>query len=106
MPAYSAASVRAAVEPHQKRYMAIWGEGRPENWTPSPATRDTLCLGMWLNEEMARVGINDDDRRMQGHRFNRKSSSADDLFGLAAELLNEAVEGRIPEKPARTRWGG
>ena len=103
---YTEDAVRTVVVAAEERLFAPWREGRPETWRPSTQTKDMVCVGFWLREELTRLGFSDDDRKIQEAKFHRWSRSRLDVFLLAAELLNEALEGEIERdrKPHR-RWG-
>lgn len=105
-PSYDSATVRAQVEGDIDRLFAPWALGRPENWKPDPTTKLVIALGYWLDAELRSLDIDDEGRKIQLLHFNRWSRSVDDLFGLAAETMNDAVAGRIDRdrKPHR-RWG-
>jgi hypothetical protein len=80
--------------------------GRAPNWACDPRTKDLVCIGYWLVEELVRLGVNDDDRRTQQNFYNRWSRSDGDLFDLAARTLNTVLEGKVEQNriPHR-RWG-
>lgn len=88
------------------RLFAPWAVGRPENWIPDPRTKDLICIGYWINEELIEIGVNEIDRRTQNSFYNRWSRSEEDLFELAAKTLNMALDGQIEQNrvPLR-RWG-
>lgn len=102
---YSAENVRAAVMADEERLFAAWSANRPEGWSVDPRTKATVCIGHWMREELAKL-VGDEDRRIQLNAFNRHSRSDDDLYELAAQILNDAAEGKIDRdrKPHR-RWG-
>src|SRR5271166_462817 len=85
---FTAESVRNALEPHRERLFALYAAGRSSNWSCDVRTKDLVCLGNWLAEELVRLGCNDDDRRTQQHFYNRWSRSDEDLFDLTARTLN------------------
>jgi hypothetical protein len=88
---YTEESIRASVKADEARFLAPWREGRPEGYTPGPQMRDLLCIGAWLREELTRSGVSDDERRKQERLFNSFSRGREDLFRLAAEILNHTV---------------
>lgn len=111
---YTAESVRAAIEPHRERLFAPYAVGRQEGWACDLRTKDLVCLGNWLQEELVRLGCNDDDRRTQWQFYHRWSRSDWDLFELTAETLNAVLDGKVEQgresHPARGdgrrhRWG-
>jgi hypothetical protein len=114
MSHYTSESVRATVEPHRERLFAPYAAGRLPHWSCDLRTKDLVVLGNWLQEELVRLGCNDDDRRTQIHFYNRWSRSDWDLFELVAEALNAVLDGTVEQgresHPARSdgrrhRWG-
>lgn len=79
---------------------------KPANWACDQQTRDFVCLSIWLREELTRIGIDELGRKTQEAQFNRYSRSTDDLFGLAAGIMNDAVAGEIDrDRKTHRRWG-
>ena len=102
---YTAERCRAAVEADIDRLFAPWREGRSENYTPDPATKQLVALGYWLGEELTRIGMNDADRRTQCWKYNRLSRTYD-IWETAAECLNEALAGNVEQnRRGHRRWG-
>lgn len=103
---YTAESVRSVVIPQVDRLFAFWAEGRPANWSCDTRTRELITLGKWLDEELTRIGIDDLGRRTQTSLYNRESRSRDDLYGLVASIMNDALDDKIDRfrRPHR-RWG-
>jgi hypothetical protein len=106
MDRYTAKHVRGEVDKDRERLFAPYAEGRPKNWACDSRTKDMICIGNWLMEELVRLKVNDDDRRTQQHYFNRWCRSDHDLFDLAARTLNTVLDGKVEQnrKPHR-RWG-
>jgi hypothetical protein len=106
VPRYTAESVRASIEPHRERLFASYASHRPPGWACDPRTKDLVCLGNWLAEELTRLGCNDTDRRTQQAFYNRWSRSDEDLFDLGARTLNAVLDGKVEQNriPHR-RWG-
>ena len=104
--AYDADTVTAQVAPQLDRLFAPWRVGRPDGWIPDPRTKELVCIGLWLREELTRLGLSDTDRKTQEGYYHRHSRSDENLYELAAKVLNDAVAGDIPQnrKPHR-RWG-
>ena len=103
---YKADEVRLEVERDRERLFASYSSNRPPNWSCDLRTRDVVCLSVWLDEELTRLGLDDLGRRTQTNQFNRFSRSEDDVFELAARIMNDAVAGDIDRhrRPHR-RWG-
>jgi len=101
---YTAEQVRIAVEQDAERLFAPWMVGRPENYAVDAATKRVIATGYWLEEQLAKV-CNDADRRTQCWKFNRLSRTYD-TFEVAAEVMNEALDGNVEQnrRPHR-RWG-
>lgn len=103
---YTAGQVRAAVHADRERLFAPYAVGRPERWVPDQRTKDLICVGNWLSEELRRLKVSEDDRRTQERYYNRWSRSVEDLFGLAAETLNAVLDGQIEQgRIPHRRWG-
>jgi hypothetical protein len=103
---YTADNVRAAVDADRERLFAPYAVGRPPQWIPDQRTRDLLCVGNWLTEELRRLGVSEDDRRTQQHFYNRWSRSVEDLFELGARTLNTVLDGKVEQnRVPHRRWG-
>lgn len=105
MTRYTAESVRAAVEADIERLFAPWMVGRSPNYAADSATKNTVSLGYWLDEELHRLGCNDVDRRTQTWKYNRLCRTYD-IWETAAECLNDVLDGAVEQnrRPHR-RWG-
>jgi hypothetical protein len=80
--------------------------GRPQGWTPDERTKELVTLGLWLREELTRLGLSEDDRKTQESYFHRHSRSDENLFELAAQVMNDARVGNIPQnRVPHRRWG-
>lgn len=103
---YTADLVREAVRKDFDRLFESYSTGRPENWIVNQRTKDVISISVWLREELTRVGVDDLGRRTQEGFFNRYSRSDDDLFELAAQLMNDALAGNIDRfRKTHRRWG-
>lgn len=103
---YLATEIRRLVELDRERLFASYAVGRHPNWTYDVRTRDTVCLSLWLREELTRIGIDDLGRKTLEGEFNRYSRSDDDLFELAAGIMNKALADDIDrDRKTHRRWG-
>src|SRR5439155_1319333 len=104
MSRYTPKAVKTAVEEDIDRLFTPWALGRPEGWLPDPATKMLVSLGYWLKKELSKV-FNEIDLRTPLQRYNRKSRTFD-MFQVASDVINEALEGKVEQnrKPHR-RWG-
>lgn len=104
MSLYTAEQVKTEVFADIDRLFAPWTIGRPSNWTCDVATKHIVSIGYWLEEKLAMI-CNDADRKTQVWKFNRMSRTYD-MWEIAAECINEALENNIEQnrKPHR-RWG-
>jgi len=103
---YTGPRIRELVESDRERLFASYAVGRPPNWTCDARTRDTVCLSVWLREELTRIGLDDLGRRTLEGEFNRYSRSDNDLFDLAADIMNKAVANDIDrDRRPHRRWG-
>lgn len=96
--------VRIAVESDLARLLTPWMVGRSPTYTMDQTSKLLIGTGFWLNEQLSMI-CNDADRKTQCWKFNRLSR-AYDMFEVAAEVMNEALEGNVEQnrKPHR-RWG-
>lgn len=102
---YTMEGIRSAVESDIDRLFAPWAVGRPETWKPDPATKILIALGYWLDEELRKVVTKEEDRRTQLWKYNRLSRTYD-IFESAAEIMNEALDGKVEQNRVRhRRWG-
>lgn len=103
---YTADSVREAVEARREELFASYIVGRSTNWSCDSRTKDLVCIGNWLASELTAIGINDTDRRTQQWKYNRESRSVPDLFQCAADIMNEALDGKVEQnRKPHHRWG-
>lgn len=103
---YTREDVHAAVQADAERLFAPWCIGRPDTWKPDGRTKDTVTVGLWLREELTRMGLSEVDRKTQESVYHRFGRSDGDLFELAADVLNDALEGRIQQgRVPHHRWG-
>jgi len=80
--------------------------GRPSNWTSDERTRDLICIGLWLREELISLKVNEADRKTQEWYYNRWSRSEEDLWSLAARTLNTVLDGEVEQnRVPHRRWG-
>lgn len=103
---YTSEGVHASVDADRTRLFATYTSGRPANWSCDLRTKDLVCIAAWLDEELTRIGIDDLGRRTQTSQFNRRARSEEDLWAVAAEIMNDARVDNIDRnrKPHR-RWG-
>lgn len=103
---YTSEKIKEAVKTHEERLFAKYAEGRSPTWSCDQRTKDVWCIGLWLDEELTRLNVGDHVRRLQTAEFNRYSRSDQDLWLLASEILNAAVEGRVDvNRTPHRRWG-
>jgi len=103
---YTAEEIARIVANNSIELFAEYSAGRPPNWSVNNRTRELVCIAKWMNQEMVAMGLDDLGRRMQEAQFNRFSRSDEDLYALAARIMNDTLEDRIDRKrkPHR-RWG-
>ena len=103
---YTAEEIRNAIEHDRERLFAPWAVGRPENWSTDQRTKDVVCIGNWMCEEMIRKGLDDPGRRALLHEFNRYCRNDEDLFVLSASIMNDMLTGNIDRnRRMHRRWG-
>lgn len=103
---YTPDEIRTAVEGDRVRLFAPWIVGRSENYSTDQRTKDVVCIGNWMNEEMTRKGLDDPGRRALLHEFNRYCRNDEDLFVLSASIMNDMLAGNIVRnRRMHRRWG-
>lgn len=103
---YTSEQIREVIAKEKDRLMVPWRAERPERWTPDSRSEAVMCLSGWLREELTKLGLSDEDRRIQENHFYRWSRSEDDLYQLAASIMNDAVSGNIlRDRTPHHRWG-
>lgn len=106
MAEYTAYEVKVAVDSDRSRLFGSYEVGRPTGWACDQRTKDLVCLSLWLREEMTRIGLDDLGRIVLEGEFNRYSRSDQDLFELAAGIMNKAMTGQIDrDRRTHRRWG-
>ena len=103
---YTVTEIRIAVEINRERLFAPMAVNRPENWACDPRTRDFVCIGNWIDEEMRALGLDDLGRITQNGQFNRRARSEEDMLAIAVTIMNDVLIDRIDRnrRPHR-RWG-
>lgn len=103
---YTADAIEDWVTAESERLFAPWAVGRPENWTCDRRTKNIVCISYWLVEELTSMGLDHRDRVTQQAQFNRYSRLDDDLWALAAQIMNDSAEGNIDrDRKTHRRWG-
>jgi hypothetical protein len=102
---YTAEGIKKVVEGDVERLFKPWAEGRPDTWIPDEATKVLVSTGYWLREELERLEVNTQDRITQEGKFHRMSRSYD-VYDLAAECMNDVLDGKvIQNRVPHRRWG-
>lgn len=103
---YDKESVRTDVEQKSERLLQSFVANRPRNWSCDSRTKELVSIGAWLREEMTSLELDELGRKTQEGEFNRVSRSVDDLYELAASIMNDVLIDNIKRdrKPHR-RWG-
>jgi hypothetical protein len=92
---YTAERVKAEVDKDREHLFAEYAAGRMPTWGCDQATKDLVCTGKWLKEELVRLGVSDEDRRAQEHFYNRWTRGEAAYFEIAAQALNAVLEGKV-----------
>lgn len=100
---YTGHGIRAEVDKDRTRLFAEYSAGRMPTWSCDQATRDLVCTGKWLSEELVRLGVSGDDRRTQEHFYNRWTRGELDYFEVAALALNAVLESKVENYRATTK---
>jgi hypothetical protein len=103
---YTGEGIRELVGAGRERLFASYAVGRSPNWVCDVRTRDVVCLSVWLREELTSIGLDELGRKTLEGEFNRYSRSDDDLFELAADIMNKALSNDIDrDRKTHRRWG-
>ncbi len=103
---YTPEQIRIEIDSNSERLFSSYSMNRPENWSTDKRTKQLICLGHWLHEELVKLNIDDLGRRVQELQFNRRSRSEEDLFLLVSIIMNETLEDKIDRnRVAHKRWG-
>lgn len=103
---YTNEEIRLIIAHNSERLYKDYSSGRPEGWHADKRTHDMICLGVWLNEELTRLGVDDLGRITQIWQFNRRSRSEDDLFTIASEIMSQSIDDKIDRmRIPHRRWG-
>jgi hypothetical protein len=94
---YTSESVKVSLAAKEDAYFAKLAIGQPPTWKCDQRTKDIFCLYQWLIDELTAVKCTDEDRRHMQWYFNRKSRAEDDLFSLAAKVMNDTLDGKIDQ---------
>ena len=92
---YTTETVQASLAIKVDTYFARLSVGQPPTWKCDQRTKDLFCLYAWLMDELESLKCSDVDRRAMQWYFNRKARAEDDLFALAAKVMNKFVSGDI-----------
>ena len=103
---YDKESVKTDVEQKRERLLSSFVANRPKNWSCDSRTKDLVSIGAWLREEMLHLSLDELGRKTQEGEFNRISRSVEDLYDLAANIMNDVLSDNINRnrRPHR-RWG-
>ncbi len=106
MMRYSSQFIKNEITLQRQELFVHYAKDRPINWSVDERTKDLICLTAWLRREMILIELDSVGRIIQEGEFNRASRSQEDLFQLAADIMNATVEGRFDRnrKPHK-RWG-
>jgi hypothetical protein len=104
---YTLEQIKFEIENNQSRLLLSYSSGRPDNWLCDVRTREIICVSVWLNEELNRIVIDDAARIAQISKFNRLSRTYHDIYEIALELINDAVNDNNIDRNriGHRRWG-
>ena len=92
---YTTETVQASLAIKVDTYFARLSVGQPPTWKCDQRTKELFCIYAWLMDELEKLKCSDVDRRAMQWYFNRKARAEDDLFALAAKVMNKFVSGDI-----------
>jgi hypothetical protein len=101
---YTAQMIKEIIETNLECLLQPWMVGRSQNYVMDSTAKFVVATGYWLEQELSKI-CNDADRRTQCWKFNRMSRTYD-VFEIASECMNEALNGLVEQnrKPHK-RWG-
>jgi hypothetical protein len=103
---YTAELIKEDIESRRVELFASYAVGRADTWVCDSRTKDLICIANWLLLELTKIGISEVDRRTQQWKFNRESRADLDLFVCAADIMNEALDGKVQQnRIPHHRWG-
>jgi hypothetical protein len=94
MDEFSVEKIKEGLERERPEFLASLYEGQPKNWSPNPRTADIYCLGAWLRRRLSEMPITPERQIQLVWYFNRILRAEDDLFSVAAHVMEIAVSGR------------
>ncbi len=92
---YTAEIVQASLAIKVDTYFARLSVSQPPTWKCDQRTKELFCIYAWLMDELTLLKCSNKDRRAMQWYFNRKSRAEDDLFALAAKVMNDYLAGNI-----------
>ena len=92
---YTAEIVQASLAIKVDTYFARLSVSQPPTWKCDQRTKELFCIYAWLMDELTLLKGSNKDRRAMQWYFNRKSRAEDDLFALAAKVMNDYLAGNI-----------
>ncbi len=92
---YTEGEVRQRVQADSARLFSSYTVGRPKGWATDDRTKELVCLSIWLREELLARGVDGEARIRQEWLFNRKSRAEENLFELAARIMNDTIDGKL-----------
>lgn len=103
---YDKESVKTDIEQKRERLLSSFVANRPQNWSCDSRTKELISISTWLREEMLLLSLDELGRKTQEGEFNRISRSVEDLYDLAANIMNDVLSDNINRnrRPHR-RWG-
>jgi hypothetical protein len=92
---YNAMGVAISLANKRNQYLAKLRVGQSDTWKCDRRTEDLFVIQNWLIDELKQILPKDDDRLQMQRFFNRKASGTEDLYQLAANVMTDALQGRI-----------
>ena len=92
---YTAESVRQSIEPMYETYFAKLALGQPPRWKCDQRTKDNFCLTQWMIDECNRIKCTPEDAHDLLRGFNRRARAEDDLYQVAANMMNSYLDNDI-----------
>lgn len=103
---YTLESIKLEISLNKEKLFSIYIQDKPNNWSCCERTKEFICIGEWLKQELIELQLDDVARYQQEGIFHRESRSQDDLYSLVYQIITDTLNGNIDRnrKPLR-RWG-
>lgn len=96
----------SVIDKNRQTLFESYKVGRQEGWSCDSRTKDAICIEVWMRQELTSLHLHEHECRTAIDIFNRFARSEEDLFGLAAQIMNDATSRKINVyRRGHRRWG-